>query len=122
MKRFPASLLAVLLLFSCFSISAAASARASAKFDVTLAAGELKFVNSSLPMAKGEIVKINASYSPTSCDIDFGLVDKDGYFHHSSGENGSFNISIEITANGTYWFAIRNNSDETVSVVGFINY
>ena len=81
------------------------------KFDVTVKAGELKPAKTGFPMAAGETVTINATYSPSSADVDFGLVDKNGRFHYLKGENGAFNEKIEIPQNGTYTFAIRNNSD-----------
>ena len=73
-------------------------------------------------MAAGETVTINATYSPSSANIDFGLVDKNGDFHYLKGKNGAFNEKIEIPENGTYTFAIRNNSDVAVDVTGYVNY
>ena len=108
MKKMLCSLLTVLLLVSCFAGTVNAAARASGKFDVTVKAGELKPARTGFPMAAGETVTINAAYSPSSADVDFGLVDKNG--------------RIEIAVSGTYTFAIRNNSDVDVEVTGYVNY
>ena len=35
---------------------------------------------------------------------------------------GAFNEKIEIPQNGTYTFAIRNNSDVDIEVTGYVNY
>ena len=55
-------------------------------------------------------------------DVDFGIADKNGGFYYLEGENGSVSGSIEIPQNGTYTFAIRNNSDVSVNVTGFVKY
>lgn len=122
MKKTLCSLLTVVLLISCFAGTGNAAERASGKFDITVMAGELKPAKTGFPMAAGETVTINATYSPSSADIDFGLIDKNGAFHYLKGENGAFNKKIEIPGNGTYTFAVRNNSDVSVNVTGFVNY
>ena len=53
---------------------------------------------------------------PTTADVDFGLVDKNGTFHYLKGENGIFSKNIGITVSGTYTFAVRNNSDVIISI------
>ena len=120
MKKMLCSLLTVLLLVSCFAGTVNAAERAMGKFDVTVKAGELKPAKTGFPMAAGETVTINATYSPGSADVDFGLVDKNGRFHYLKGENGAFNEKIEIPKNGTYTFAIRNNSDVDIEVTGYL--
>ena len=122
MKKTLCSLLTVVLLISCFAGTVNAAERASGKFDITVMAGELKPAKTGFPMAAGETVPINATYSPSSADIDFGLIDKNGAFHYLKGENGAFNKKIEIPGNGTYTFAVRNNSDVSVNVTGFVKY
>ena len=122
MKKTLCSLLTVVLLISCFAGTVNAAGRASGKFDITVTAGELKPAKTGFPMAAGETVTINATYSPSSADVDFGLVDKNGRFHYLKGENGAFNEKIEIPQNGTYTFAIRNNSDVDIEVTGYVNY
>lgn len=122
MKKMLCSLLTVLLLVSCFAGTVNAAARASGKFDVTVKAGELKPARTGFPMAAGETVTINAAYSTSSADVDFGLVDKNGRFYYAEGKNGAFNEKIEIAVSGTYTFAIRNNSDVDVEVTGYVNY
>lgn len=82
MKKMLCSLLTVLLLVSCFAGTVNAAERAMGKFDVTVKAGELKPAKTGFPMAAGETVTINATYSPSSADVDFGLVDKNGRFHY----------------------------------------
>jgi len=122
MKKTLCSLLTVVLLISCFAGTVNAAGRASGKFDITVTAGKLKPAKTGFPMAAGETVTINATYSPSSADIDFGLIDKNGTFHYLKGENGAFNKKIEIPEKGTYTFAVRNNSDVSVNVTGFVKY
>ena len=69
MKKMLCSLLTVLLLVSCFAGTVNAAERAMGKFDVTVKAGELKPAKTGFPMAAGETVTINATYSPSSADV-----------------------------------------------------
>lgn len=75
-----------------------------------------------LPLEVGEIVTINCSYSPASANMDFGVIAPDGYFYYLSAKEGSINRSIAVSQRGDYSVAIRNNSSNTVRVVGFVNF
>lgn len=87
MKKMLCSLLTVLLLVSCFAGTVNAAERAMGKFDVTVKAGELKPAKTGFPMAAGETVTINATYSPGSADVDFGLVPEQETSH--AGQAGA---------------------------------
>lgn len=78
MKKLMCSLLTLLLLMNCFAMTVSAAAQASGKFDITVPAGESMAAKTGFPMAAGETVTITAAYSPSSADVDFGLVDKNG--------------------------------------------
>lgn len=54
--------------------------------------------------------------------MDFGLVTSDGYFYYINVDNGNINKTIRVEERGNYMLAVRNNSDDTVSVVGYVNY
>ena len=73
-------------------------------------------------MEADECVTINCSYSPRSAKVDFGLIAPDNRFYYLSGQNGSINRSIRIDKRGEYRFAVYNDSSNTVSVTGFIEY
>lgn len=115
-------LLTVLLFVSCFSVTARAVTEATGRFTITVEAGKEERARTAFSMEAGEIVTINATYTPFSANVDFGLVDENGIFHYLSGKNGSFNESIEITVRGKYTFAIRNNSDKPIEATGYVNY
>lgn len=59
MKKIVCSLLTVLLLVSCFAGTVNAAERASGKFDITVAAGELKPAKTGFPLGVGETVTIS---------------------------------------------------------------
>lgn len=122
MKKKLYSLVAIILLVGCFSLTAHAAINASGRFTITVGAGELRAASTGFPMAAWETVTINATYSPASADVDFGLVDRNGTFYHLAGENGVFSKTIEIAESGTYIFAVRNNSNVSVAITGFVNY
>ena len=113
MKRYLCLLFACIAIFSCIPAQTAAAdiGEQAAEIAEPRATGE-----------SGETVTITASYSPASASVDFGLIDSDGLFYPVRGSNGSINQTIRIDLRGTYTFAVRNNSNYTVSVSGFVNY
>ncbi len=76
----------------------------------------------SFSLEAGETVTINCSYSPASASVDFGLIAPDGYFYYVNSMNGSINSTLAVTVRGQYTLAVRNNSSNTISVVGYVNY
>ena len=73
-------------------------------------------------LAERGIITINCSYSPSSASMDFGVIAPDGYFYFLNVGGGSINRSIRVSQSGDYLLAIRNNSSQVVSVVGFVDY
>lgn len=73
-------------------------------------------------LAERGIVTINCSYSPSSASMDFGVIAPDGYFYFLNVGGGSINRSIRVNQSGHYLMAIRNNSSQTVSVVGYVDF
>ena len=70
----------------------------------------------------GETVKINCVYSPDSADVDFGLIAPNGAFYYIRATDGNFKESIKVDERGHYTLTIRNNSSDTVTVMGYVNY
>lgn len=68
------------------------------------------------------IITFNCSYSPSSASMDFGVIDSNGRFYYTNVKEGSINRTIRISQSGSYQVAIRNNSSQTVRVVGFVEY
>ena len=101
----------------------AVTTRASVNFEVDLEENSISVMrNVKFPLEAGETVTINASYSPFSASVDFGLIAPDGYFYYINVKNGSINKTIRVDERGNSMLAVRNNSDDTVSVVGYVNY
>lgn len=95
---------------------------ATKSFTVTVPAKTELSSNTSFSLASGESVTINASYSPSSASVDFGLAASDDICYYFSGKNGSINRTMEISENGSYTLQIRNNSNVSVKVTGFVKY
>lgn len=87
-----------------------------------VSANTLKKANTTFAIDSGETVTINCAYTPKSAKVDFGLIDSDNRFYYIAGSQGSINCTIEIDKWDDYRFAVRNNSSNTVSVSGFIEY
>ena len=97
--------------------------RAFGTVRVDVPAGTIaKAKSQSFSLETGETVRINCSYSPESASVDFGLIAPDGYFYYERVTGGDINKAIQVDERGTYILAVRNNSSDTVSVVGFVHY
>lgn len=82
----------------------------------------VKKADTTFSMEAGETVTINFAYTPKSASVEFGLIAPNGRFYYVTGQNGSINQTISISERGDYRFAVCNNSSNTVSVSGFIEY
>ena len=97
--------------------------RAFARIDISIPANTITAAKSqSFSLEAGEVVRINCSYSPMSASVDFGLLAPDGHFYYERVTSGDINKAIQVDERGTYILAVRNNSSDTVSVVGFVHY
>lgn len=70
----------------------------------------------------GNVITFNCSYSPSSASMDFGVIDSTGRFYFINVKGGSICQTIQISQRNSYTVAIRNNSSQTVRVVGFVEY
>lgn len=101
---------------------AASIMRATGRFSMDVPGGVIAKANSSFPLEAGEKVTIKATYTPFSASVDFGLIAPDGYFHYINADDGTFDETIKVDERGNYTFAVMNNSSETISVSGYVNY
>jgi len=97
-------------------------ARATERIEWDISAGATSQRAEAYSLEAGETVTINCSYTPMNASVDFGLITPDGHFRHANRTNGSINKEIKIYTRGKYRLAIRNNSNKTVSVFGYVNY
>ncbi len=132
-KKFICLILTLVVAVSCFRVSAVAAEvtpysddlavmRAMGKFDMEVPANSAVKADSSFPLEVGEVVTIKATYSPFSASVDFGVIAPDGLFYGLNTTTGSFDKAIKVNQRGHYYFAVRNNSSETISVSGYVNY
>ena len=77
---------------------------------------------SQISLKSGDALTFNCSYSPLSASMDFGVITSTGRFYHINVKEGSISQAIRISQDGSYAVAIRNNSSQTVRVVGFVDY
>lgn len=103
-------------------VEMAAILRASGSFNVTVKPYARTKGDTDFPLEAGETVRIYATYSPDSANLDFGLVDTDGVFHYASAENGNVDTTFEVPESGNYRLGIKNNWGQTVKVSGFVKY
>lgn len=126
-------LLASTLTLACLTMNASAAQtepeagtlvieRASGRFSMDIGKGSTASADQDFFLAVGETVTIEATYTPRSASVDFGLITPDGTFYSMPASGGSFNETIRIDQRGYYTLAIRNNSGSTVSVSGTVTY
>lgn len=96
--------------------------RATGNFSLDVPANTMIESNTILPLDDGDMVVIQAAFTPPSADLDFGIVAPNGQFYYVNITGGIADIAIDITRRGNYKFAICNNSSSPVTVSGYINY
>ena len=96
-------------------------ARASGQFSTTIKANAKMKASSTFPLAAGETVRFNASYTPAG-SVDFGVIDPDGKFLYFNVTNGNIDKTLKVEKNGSYTLQIRNNSSKEIKVSGYVNY
>lgn len=94
--------------------------RASGHFSTTVSAGKYKKLGSAISMEGGEIINFNATYSPRSASVDFGLLDSNNVFYYINSTTGSIDGDVAAPENGSYTPAIRNNYSSSITVSGNI--
>ena len=122
MKKVFTLALSFLLIFSVSIPASAVSARATNRVDATIPANSLVGIGTPLPMEIDELITINCTYSPRTADVDFGLITPQNTFRYLSGEDGLCRQTIRINETGNYNFAVRNNTNRTVDVLGYVYY
>lgn len=135
-KQFFSLLLSYLLVLGCLTAPAGAAvdtvaieneseeviARATGRFEKDISANTIYLVCDSFILDSRDIVSYDCTYNPKSASIKFGYIGPDGYFYGVEGSGGSIEQSIRVGQRGTYTLAIWNESDETVTVRGTVNY
>lgn len=90
--------------------------------NASIPAHSLRYVSQPVSLEAGDTVTFNCSYSPSSASMDFGVIAPNGRFYSINVKEGSINQSLGISESGSYSVAVRNNSSQTVRVVGFVEY
>ena len=98
------------------------SSRATKSINGNIPALSLSSLIEQVSLQANDLVTFNCSYSPSSASMDFGVITSSGRFHYINVKEGSINQAIRISQSGSYTIAIRNNSSQTVSVAGFVEY
>ena len=98
------------------------TARATSRIEWDISPETIGKADTAYSLEADELVTINCTYSPQTADLDFGLITPDGTFRFTSGSNGSIQTIIRVNETGKYYFAVRNNTNRTVEVLGYVYY
>lgn len=96
--------------------------RATGHFDMEVPGNSTVKADKEFPLEIGETVAINAVYSPQTASVDFGLLAPDGLFYSLNATDGSFDEVIAVDQRGNYTLVVRNSSDYSINVSGYVNY
>ena len=122
MKKIFTVVFSILLVFSVTVSAAAISPKATNRVNTTIPPDSIVRVGTPLSMAYGETVTISCSCSPRMADVDFGILTPRNTFIFVEAKNGACNQTIQISETGTYYFAVRNNTNGPVEVLGYVYY
>lgn len=132
MKRFFCVLIVCMLIAGSLAMPAGAIAyyepdaqaivRATDQFNETISAHAIMTLGASVSLDRGETVSYDCSYTPRDANVMFGYIGPDGLFYGLSGYKGSIDKGIRVNQRGSYTLAIWNDSDDTVTVKGTVNY
>lgn len=68
-------------------------------------------------------MRADAIFYPEDADLDVGLIVPDGYYYFLNIDGGGVIYkTIRVDERGNYTLQIRNNSNEAVTVTGFVYY
>lgn len=131
-KRFFSLLAACVFAVGCFVMPVSAVTdydtesraviRATDQFEESIPAKSLMPLGDSISLDISETISYNCSYTPKNASVDFGFIAPDGYFYYINCTTGRINRTVRVSQRGSYTLAIWNNSDETVTVSGTVNY
>lgn len=96
--------------------------RATSRIEWTVSPHKVGKANQAYSLEADELVTINCTYSPRTADVDFGFMTPDNRFHFVSGKDGNIHKTIRITDTGKYYFAVRNNTNREIEVLGYVYY
>lgn len=96
---------------------------ATGKFTLDAEAGEFIRSNNTLALEKGEEVTISGVFTPDSAVLDVGIYNPStNTFYSQRSTDGTINVTISVLRRGNYYLAVRNNSDDIVSITGYVTY
>lgn len=94
----------------------------SASINQNILAHSIIKVSPLIYLQEGNKVSFDCTYSLSSASMSFGILSSDGKFYPINVQNGKIKQSIQVSFSGDYYIAIRNNSAQSVTVTGTVDY
>ena len=95
---------------------------ANAHYNMSVGPQSSRAASNSIFLEAGEIVRIQATFSPMSSNISVGLIDSNGIFYSISITGGVVDVALRIEERGEYRFAVKNNSLYVLTISGNVNF
>lgn len=92
----------------------------SGGFHDTISAGKCKKFGSGMSLGVDEVINFNGGFTSHNASVDFGLLDSNNVFIYINATKGTVNGNITIPEFDQYTPVIRNNSEHSVYVFGFV--
>lgn len=96
--------------------------RAFGDFSADIGPESISRLGNSFNLNVKDTISYNCTYTPKNASVDFGFIAPDGYFYYENCTTGSINKTFRVSQRGSYTLAIYNNSSNTVTVTGTVNY
>lgn len=96
--------------------------RATTRLNWDLSANTAYTGNTQMSMSVGETIRFNLAYSPSGANIKVGILQPDNTALVVQPANGTMNYSFTVKQRGIHKIYIRNASNYTVSVTGYVYY
>lgn len=88
----------------------------------SVAAGAQRESTVKVYMTSGDTFKFNITYTPTTANVEIGVVQPDKTFMRYTKSDGKLSATLTVSQNGIYYFKVKNNSSSTVNFSGTYSY
>lgn len=73
-------------------------------------------------MTSGDTFTFNLTYTPTSANMEIGVMQPNGVFLRYTRSDGKLSSTLKVTQNGIYYIKVKNNSSSSVKFSGTYSF
>ena len=92
------------------------------RFNINVDSGKKYKLTEFVELPAASLVLFQATYTPVSSNVRFGIMTPEGEAYLFSADNGKISGSIRVTTGGKYCLIIWNTSNVKVNIQGYCSY